>query len=62
LIGEKVMVDEIAREYRLGWEVTGEWIILYVLLAIQLGNSLAVMLQIFRASSNLHIKDSVRSY
>jgi hypothetical protein len=49
LIGEKVMVDEIAREYRLGWEVLGEWIILYVLLTIQLIYNLVILLQLFRA-------------
>jgi hypothetical protein len=36
LIGEKTMADEIGREYSLGWETLGEWIILYVFLAIQL--------------------------
>jgi len=36
LLGQKVMVDEISREHLLGWEVLGEWIILYLLLAIQL--------------------------
>ena len=30
MFGEKVMVDEIGHEYLLGWEVVGEWIILYV--------------------------------
>jgi hypothetical protein len=33
---DKTLVDEIARESRLGWEVLGEWIILYTLLAVQL--------------------------
>jgi len=33
---EKVLVDEIGREIALGWETTGEWIILYGLLAVQL--------------------------
>lgn len=36
LWGDKVLVDEIAREIRLGWEVTGEWVILYLFLSIQL--------------------------
>ena len=35
IFAEKVMVDEIGREMRLGWEITGEWIILYTLLALQ---------------------------
>ena len=30
------MVDEIAREMRMGWEITVEWIILYILFFIQL--------------------------
>ncbi len=29
LMVTKVMADEISREYRLGWETLGEWIILY---------------------------------
>jgi len=36
MVAEKVMVDEIGREMELGWETTGEWIILYGLLAVQL--------------------------
>jgi len=36
MLGEKTMIDEIGREYLLGWETLGEWIILYVFLAIQL--------------------------
>jgi hypothetical protein len=36
LMGVKVMVDEISHEYALGWEVVGEWIILYAILAVQL--------------------------
>jgi len=35
LLGIKVMADEIAREYRLGWETLGEWIALYVCLFFQ---------------------------
>jgi hypothetical protein len=35
LMGTKVMADEIAREYRLGWETLGEWIGLYVCLFFQ---------------------------
>jgi hypothetical protein len=52
LIVGKVMVDEIAREYRRGWEVLGEWIILYVIFAIQLVYNLAVLLQLLRASQD----------
>jgi hypothetical protein len=36
-LGQKTMIDEIAREYALGWEPLGEWIIMYLFLAIQLG-------------------------
>jgi cytochrome bd-type quinol oxidase subunit 1 len=32
LMGTKVMADEIAREYRLGWETLGEWLGLYACL------------------------------
>jgi hypothetical protein len=35
LMGTKVMADEIAREYRLGWETLGEWMVLYACLLIQ---------------------------
>jgi hypothetical protein len=49
LIGEKAMVDEIGREYLLGWEVLGEWIILYTFLTTQLIYNLVVLLQLFRA-------------
>jgi len=36
MVGAKVMVDEIGRETLLGWETTGEWIILYCCLTVQL--------------------------
>jgi hypothetical protein len=49
LMGEKVMVDEIGREYILGWEVVGEWIILYVFLAIQLFYNLVILRRVHRA-------------
>ena len=48
LIGEKAMIDEIGREYLLGWEVLGEWIILYVFLTTQLIYNLVILLQLFR--------------
>ena len=47
MIGEKVMIDEIAREWQMGWETTGEWVILYFFLTIQLGFTL-YMLDMFR--------------
>jgi hypothetical protein len=48
LIGEKVMVDEIGRETLLGWEVTGEWIILYIFLAIQLFYNFVILRRMHR--------------
>ena len=36
LAGEKTMLDEIGREYALGWETLDEWIILYAFLSVQL--------------------------
>ena len=36
MLGEKTMIDEIGREYPLGWETLGEWIILYIFLTVQL--------------------------
>jgi hypothetical protein len=49
LIGEKAMVDEIGREYLLGWEVLGEWIILYTFLTTQLIYNIVILLQLFCA-------------
>jgi hypothetical protein len=40
------VVDEIPRECRLGWEVLGEWIILYVLLTTQLVYNLVILLKL----------------
>jgi hypothetical protein len=48
-IGEKTMVDEIGREYLLGWEVLGEWIILYIFLTIQFIYNLVILVQLSRA-------------
>ena len=49
LIGEKAMADEIGREYLLGWEVVGEWIILYAFLAIQLFYNVLILRRLYRA-------------
>jgi hypothetical protein len=54
LFADKVMVDEIAREYRLGWEVLGEWIILYVLLTTQLVYNLIMLWKLLRSTSRGH--------
>jgi hypothetical protein len=48
LVGEKAMVDEIGHEYLLGWEVVGEWIILYVFLAIQLLYNIVILRRVYR--------------
>jgi hypothetical protein len=50
LIGEKTMIDEIGREYLLGWEVVGEWIILYIFFTVQLVYNLVILAQLFRAN------------
>lgn len=47
LVGEKVMVDEIGREFRLGWETRGEWIILYIGLSIQLIYNIVIIRRLF---------------
>lgn len=41
LMVEKVMVDEIAREYNAGLPIAGEWVILYGMLLFQLMYSLS---------------------
>ena len=48
-VGEKVMVDEIGREYSLGWEVLGEWIILYLILMMQLFYNILILLLTYRS-------------
>lgn len=50
-VGEKVMIDEIGREYILGWEVLGEFIILYVLLFIQLIYNTIILIKLSRIKS-----------
>ena len=48
LVGGKVMMDEIGREYLLGWEVLGEWIILNVFLTIQLLYNALILRKMYR--------------
>ena len=45
LLAEKVMVDEIGRELKLGWEVVGELIILSLLMILQMIYSILVMVR-----------------
>ena len=49
LLGVKAMLDEIARESRLGWETTGEWIVMYIGLAVQLCYLLFMLLRASRS-------------
>jgi hypothetical protein len=46
--GEKILVDEISHEYSVESETTGEWIVLYVCLGIQLCYSIAILLKLVR--------------
>jgi hypothetical protein len=46
LFAGKVMADEIGREMLLGWETTGELIILNILFAIQLVYSLVILFKV----------------
>lgn len=47
LFGAKVMADEIGREYAIGWEVLGEWIILYIFLSVQLFYNILILFKLF---------------
>jgi len=51
MFADKVMVDEIRREIRLGWETLGEWIILYCMLVIQLTYNVIFVLQALKKSA-----------
>jgi len=48
-VGQKVMLDEIAREMKLGWETSGEWVILYVCFLFQLFYNLGTLLRPVKA-------------
>jgi hypothetical protein len=48
IAGDKVMADEISREYLLESEVIGEWIVLYVCLAIQLLYNVLILHRLYR--------------
>lgn len=45
--GEKIIVDEISREYSMGWEAVGEWIVLYLILSIQLFYNLFILRRLY---------------
>lgn len=53
LTGIKQMVDEIAREYGMGWDVGAEWAILYVFLSLQLLYIFTILRRLFRRRSSL---------
>ncbi len=49
MAGEKVLVDEIAREYRLaGWEAAGEWVILYGCFGVQMVFNILMLIYLAR--------------
>jgi hypothetical protein len=50
MMGEKVLYDEIAREYMLGSEVLGEGIILYIFFCVQLTFNLIMLRHFSRLS------------
>ena len=50
MMGEKVLYDEIARELRLGWEVLGEGIILYIFYCMQITFNLIMLRHFYRLS------------
>ena len=43
------MLDEIAREMRLGWETMGEWIILYGFFTTQLLYNIFILIHLTRS-------------
>jgi len=51
LMGQKVMLDEVAHEYHLGWNIQGEWYIFLGLLSLQLVYSLITAFVLLREKS-----------
>lgn len=49
-IGEKTMIDEIGREMSMGWETSGEIVILTVMLALQLVYTMMVLYLLAKSS------------
>lgn len=47
LYGEKSMIDELGRQRPTGWDRTGEWVILYILLFIQLVYNTLILIRRF---------------
>jgi len=45
-IGEKVMLDEISHEYFADWSITGEWVIFYIFIVIQLIYNLIILFRL----------------
>jgi hypothetical protein len=48
LMGQKVMLDEVAHEYALGWSIQGEWVLFLALLSLQLIYSVLTLIHLFR--------------
>jgi hypothetical protein len=52
-VGEKVMLDEIARESGLGWGTTGEWIALYAGFSLQLIYNIGTLFRPMRTATRM---------
>ena len=62
MLGEKAMLDEIGREYGYGLDVMGEWIALYVGLAIQLLYNGIISWQLYGSIDAQRSKTKVSSH
>ena len=51
LMGQKVMLDEVAHEYDMGWSSQGEWFIFLALLSLQLIYSVITVSVLLRNKS-----------
>jgi len=49
-IGEKIMIDEIGREMNLGWETSGETVILTIMLALHLVYTMTILYLLAKGS------------
>ena len=52
MMGEKTMIDEIAREDQIGWETSGQLNILFALLVVQLLFNFLILGHLYRALSS----------